>query len=252
MFFLASRGGGDGLWRLTDDHVSEIWRGNDIALLEPAAVSPDGESVVLLLRNDEGWHLYRLTADGAELELLSGEVDARGAASWSPDGRWVVTGGSVSGVTGLYKIPVDGGPAHRLAEGEAMNPVWSPRGSPIVFTGPQVNVTTPLLAVDPDGTPVELPEIRVFRRGERMRFLPDGSGLIYMWGSIVSQDFWLLDLATGRTRRLTELDPGATMRSFDVTPDGRRIVFDRESQDSDVVLIERKPTGGTVPPSSGP
>jgi hypothetical protein len=28
------------------------------------------------------------------------------------------------------------------------------------------------------------------------------------------------------------------MRTFDVTPDGQRIVFDRLSEDSDVVLIE--------------
>jgi len=28
------------------------------------------------------------------------------------------------------------------------------------------------------------------------------------------------------------------MRTFDVTPDGKRIVFDRGSEDSDIVLIE--------------
>jgi hypothetical protein len=30
--------------------------------------------------------------------------------------------------------------------------------------------------------------------------------------------------------------------TFDVTPDGSRIVFDRLSEDSDIVLIELKPT----------
>ena len=48
--------------------------------------------------------------------------------------------------------------------------------------GAPVNVVAPLLAVHPDGNPVELPEITVFRAGERMRFLPDGSGLVYMRG----------------------------------------------------------------------
>lgn len=74
--------------------------------------------------------------------------------------------------------------------------------------------------------------------GERARFLPDGSGLVYMSNSERAADFWLLDLDTMETRQLTRLEGGATMRTFDVTPDGRRIVFDRLRDESDVVLIE--------------
>jgi Tol biopolymer transport system component len=238
LFYLSSRGSGDGLWRLRDGRVAEIWRGSETALLEPAAVSPDGQSVVLLLRRDDGWLLHVLSADGAELRLLSDAVDARGAAAWSPDGRWIVTGGSAEGVQGLFKIPVEGGAPERIADGEAMNPVWSPDGNLIIYAGAQVNVVAPLLAVQPDGDAVEMPEIGVFRAGERMRFVPDGSGLIYMQGNGPSQDFWLLDLASMQSRRLTQLDSTATMRTFDITPDGQRIVFDRLSEDSDIVLIE--------------
>ena len=156
----------------------------------------------------------------------------------SRDERWIVTGGSAGGVQGLYKIPVDGGAPERIVDGEALYPVWSPDGNLIVYAGAQVNVVSPLLAVRPDGDPVELPEIEVFRASERMRFLPDASGLVYMRGQGPAQDFWLLDLATMKSRQLTRLDSSATMRTFDITPDGRRIVFDRLSWDSDVVLIE--------------
>ena len=242
LFFLSSRGSGDGLWRLRDGKVAEIWRGSETALLEPAAVSPDGESVVLLLRRDDEWRLHVLSADGAQLRVLSESVDARGAAAWSPDGRWVVTGGSESGVRGLFKIPVGGGAPERIAEGEALNPVWSPDGTLIVYAGAQVNVASPLVAIRPDGDAVELPEILVYRSGERVRFLPDGSGLVYMRSLGPSQDFWLLDFATMGSRRLTELDTSATMRTFDITPDGTRIVFDRLSDDSDIVLIELEPS----------
>jgi Tol biopolymer transport system component len=238
LFYLSSLGSGDGLWRYDDGKVQEIWRGSETALLQPAAVSPDGESVALVLRRDDGWHLSVLSADGAQLRALSKAVDVRGAAAWSPDGRWIVAGGSQAGEPGLFKIPVDGGAPERIAGGEATNPAWSPDGNLIVYAGPQVNVVSPLLAVNPDGKPVELPEIEVFRAGERTRFLPDGTGLVYMRGFGLTQDFWLLDLTTMENRQLTQLESTTTMRTFDITPDGQRIVFDRLSEDSDIVLIE--------------
>ena len=77
------------------------------------------------------------------------------------------------------------------------------------------------------------------RDGERARFLPDGTGLVYMLGSTTAgQDFWLLDLSTMRSRRLTRLSNPAAMRTFDITPDGSRIVFDRSLEHSDILLID--------------
>jgi hypothetical protein len=53
-----------------------------------------------------------------------------------------------------------------------------------------------------------------------------------------SQDFWLLDLATGQRRQLTRLANQGAVRTFDIASDGRSIVFDRSRQNSNVVLIE--------------
>ena len=128
----------------------------------------------------------------------------------------------------------------RIVTGEALNPVWSPRGDSIVYMGLQIGPQHRVLAVHPDKgePPVEILTVGVTRAGERMRFLPDGSGLVYMQGARPSQDFHLLDLDTRKTRRLTQLDDAATMRTFDISPDGKRIVFDRIRSNSDVVLIE--------------
>jgi hypothetical protein len=52
------------------------------------------------------------------------------------------------------------------------------------------------------------------------------------------QDFWLLDFGTMRSRQLTRLSNSAAMRTFDITPDGRRIVFDRLRENSHVLLID--------------
>ena len=116
--------------------------------------------------------------------------------------------------------------------------MWSPDGTLIVYTGPSVGGYSPLLAMRPDGEPAELPAIPVRVDGERYRFLPGGRGLVYMQGLLFSQDFWLLDLNTKTTRQLTHINNTASMRTFDITPDGKQIVFDRLRENSDIVLID--------------
>jgi hypothetical protein len=51
-------------------------------------------------------------------------------------------------------------------------------------------------------------------------------------------DFWLLDFTTGKLRQLTRLTNSSTMNTFDVTPDGTHIVFDRVREHSDIRLID--------------
>ena len=240
LYYLSSQGGGDGLWRYDDGKAVEVWKGTDSRLLQPPAVSADGRQIAIVTRNGGKRQLRLLTADGAESKLIAPEIDIDGAADWSPDGNWIVTGGNDGNGDGLFKIPTGGGAQIRLAAGVARNPVWSPDGSLIAYSGPNVFTQAPLLAVRPDGSPVKMPPIRTHRDGERLRFLPDGRGLVYLEGAGTSawQDFWLLDLKTMETRRLTQLSDPATIRTFDITPDGKRIVFDRMRENSAVVLID--------------
>jgi len=238
LFYLSSLGTGDGLWRLREGQATEIWKGADGALLETPAVSPDGGRVAIVLRRSGKRQLHVLSSDGAELQPIAEEIDVQGTSCWSPDGRWILTGGSSATGPGLFKIPVAGGSPVRLVAGSALNPVWSPDGSLIVYAGTNVRTFAPLLAVRPDGTSVELPQISLRRLGERMRFLPDGKSLIYMQGLLASQDFWLLDLASMKSRALTRLQNRANMRTFDVTSDGKQIVFDRLRENSEVVMID--------------
>jgi serine/threonine protein kinase len=238
LFYVSSRGGGDGLWRLKDGETKEVWKGSDGALLEPAAVSGDGRRVAFVLRRNGRLRLQVETANGTEPTVAAENLEIQGAGCWSPDGQWIVIGGSDANGPGLFKIPADGGAPTRIATGLASNPVWSPDGSLIAYAGANVALYAPVIAVRPDGTPVKLPAIRVDRDGERIRFLPNGKGLVYMQGKGASQDFWLLDLATLKSRRLTRLSTAFTGRTFDITPDGKRIVFDRLRHNSDIVLID--------------
>jgi Tol biopolymer transport system component len=240
LFYLSSRGGGDGLWRYDNGQALEIWRGSEGSLLEPAAVSFDGRRVAVILRKQGKRTLTLLSGDGGDVWSLSPELDITTAASWSPDGQWIVAGATDSaGTAGLFKIPVQGGAPQRLATGIASNPVWSPDGSIIVYTGPIVGIMGTLQMVRSDGTPLKTPEITVRVGTEHYRFAPGGRQLIYVPTPTQAdaENFWSLDLISGQSRRLSSFDV-RSMRTFDVTPDGKQIVFDRIRENSDIVLID--------------
>jgi Tol biopolymer transport system component len=143
---------------------------------------------------------------------------------WSPDGAWIVTGGRDAQGSGLFKIDANSGAAVRIVTGRADNPVWSPDGNTIVYAGKFFTGQVELLAVRPDGTPVALPSVRTRPGG--YRFLPDGTGLVYL-PFIPSLDFWEVDFATKGRRQLTRLGNQGALGTFDITPDGKAIVFDR-------------------------
>ena len=240
---LSARGNGDGLWRVQNDQAFEVRKGADGVLSEPPAPSPDGSRVAVVVRQQGKRRLAIMSADGTNSRTLAPSLDiqgvvGQGTADWSPDGLWIATGGSDAQGPGLFKIPVDGGAPERLVTGEARNPVWSPNDDLIVYATPFSGAggSDALRGVKPDGTPVQMPEVRV-RMGGAHRFLRGGAGLVYLKG-IESKDFWLIDFATNKTRQLTSLSDRGYLNAFDVTADGKFIVFDRVRQNSDIVLID--------------
>jgi Tol biopolymer transport system component/predicted Ser/Thr protein kinase len=239
LYYVSSGASGRALWRSRGGEVTEFWRAGDDPLMASPALSQSGRVAIALRRNGK-LRLHVLSADGAELQPLTEVIDVRGSHSWSPDERWLVTGGNDGTGDGLFKIPLEGGDPVRLVKGQALDPVWSPDGRSIVYAGPNVGSQAPLLAVQADGTTMSMPPIQVRRDagGSRSRFLPDGRSLVYTQGFGLSQDFWILDLQTRQSRQLTRLNHQTATVNFAISPDGRQIVFDRTRNASDIVLIE--------------
>jgi Tol biopolymer transport system component len=241
LLFLSSKGGPAGLWRFKEGVTTELWHGGEGAVLAAPSVSPDGQRIAFVVRQEEHGRLYVMAADGTGSRRLTEALDARDAPSWSPDGEWIAVVASEGKEQALFKVPLDGGTPVRLVGGVNMNPIWSPDGKFVIFcemgNGPDCRVK----ATTPEGRPFPLPEITVNHGGDRYRFLPGAKSLVLMLANDKesSYNFWLFDLATGGRRPLTNLRPDYDMRSFDVSPDGKQILFDRFRENSDVVLIDR-------------
>jgi Tol biopolymer transport system component len=101
-----------------------------------------------------------------------------------------------------------------LVDSVSSNPVWSPDGGFILYSGAGRARSVPVKAVTPDGKPYPLPALSVDRVGDSYRFLPKGKGLVVKLGGFRRQDFWSFDVVTGRRRQLTALKPGESIQRF--------------------------------------
>jgi Tol biopolymer transport system component len=239
--FLSSKGGANGLWKLENGAPLELWRGDDGGVVAPPAFSPDGRQICFSYRTQGTAGLYIMNANGTNVRTLAADsFDARGAASWSPDGKWVAVAANRGEGTRLFKIPVDGGPPVQLLDTLSFNPVWSPDGRLIVYSEQQRAGQFEVKAITPDQAPVPIVELQIvgFNTSVPYRFLPDGKALIVLEGVRgASQNFFRVELASGQRRQLTELTAGPVIQNFDVSPDGTQIVFDRLRNNTDIVLM---------------
>ena len=237
LVYLASRGGADAIWQLSGSNAAQVWRSAAGEIAGAAAVSPDGSEICFPLRLRGRSTLSCITRDGSKQRSLADSLDIRGPASWSPDGKWLAVAAKDGQRVRIYKVPAGGGPPERLVDSVSSNPVWSPNGDFIVYSGTPQARSVPVKAVTPDGRPYAMPPLLVDRVGDSYRFVPGTNRLIVKLGGFRRQDLWLVDIASGQQRRLTTLRPGESLHRFDVSPDGRRIVFERVRENSDIALI---------------
>jgi len=237
--YLSYRGGADGIWKWKSGTISEFWISKEGGRVSTPSVSPDGSRISFVLRKDGRGKLYTMTGEGTNVRTIAESLDVRSAPSWSPDGKWIAVTATEGTGNRIFKVPADGGSPIRLLDEISANPVWSPDGRFILYSGPQVGVMLPVKAVTTDGAPFPLPNLQVRAFAERYRVLPNGKGIVLLQGPFREQDFWLCDLTTGKLRQLTKLRPGDSIRSFDISTDGKRILFDRFRENSDIVLMDR-------------
>jgi Tol biopolymer transport system component/tRNA A-37 threonylcarbamoyl transferase component Bud32 len=237
VLYRAPKAGTDALWRVQEGMGTELWNGADGRVVAGPAIAPDGRSIAFPVQKQGMARLYVTNADGTGARRLAEELDVRGGPAWSPDGQWIAIAAIQDGEPRLYKIPVHGGTPVRLTDEYSLDPLWSPSNRFLVYSRANVGATFLVKAVTPEGAAYDLPELLLSRGSRRMDFLGGGDELVVMKGDIF-KDFWAVDLRTGRERQLTDLGPGFTIADFDVSPDGREILFDRARDESDIVLID--------------
>jgi Tol biopolymer transport system component len=239
LVYVAARNDGQGIWMLRDGEARELWSAPRTRVVGGPAIAPDGERFAFSAENAQGTRRYLLQSDGSGARLIGGDLEVRGAPAWSPDGQQLVVAAlSDGGVPRLFKVPLDGAPPVALNQGHALNPQWSSDGSFLIYSDADVGPSFALKAMHPDGSPRAMADITLPRGSRRVSFVPGRAMLVVLMGEMRHGNFWLLDLETGARRQLTAFGREFSIRHFDVSPDGREIVFDRRQANSDIALIE--------------
>jgi Tol biopolymer transport system component len=189
-----------------------------------------------------------IASDGTNPRTLGANIDVHGtprqaAADWSPDGKWIVAGGDDGTGEGLFKIPADGGPPVRLVTGQAQNPIWSPLGNVIIYTSAVIEGRAVLQAVDPEGRATPLPRVQAGPGAYRLT--ADGKKLVLL-PILGADNFRIVDLESGQESPLTQLSNKGGVTTFDISSDGKYVIFERTIQNADIVLIERRPAAATA------
>jgi hypothetical protein len=60
-------------------------------------------------------------------------------------------------------------------------------------------------------------------------------------GKFWLKNFWSVDLTTGKRRQLTNFDREFLINDFDISPDGKDIIFGGLKESSNVILIDFPP-----------
>ena len=108
VFYLASSGGNDGLWRVRDGQPLPIRSGADGAILDAPAVTRDGASVAFVSLRAGERRLTVMSSDGTSPRTIAPSLRTQGSVDWSPNGKSIVTGAtndSTGHGAGLYLGP---------------------------------------------------------------------------------------------------------------------------------------------------
>jgi eukaryotic-like serine/threonine-protein kinase len=169
----------------------------------PAALSPDGQSIVYSGQSPSGGGrvLYLRRLDQLTSREIVGTAAPAGAPVFSPDGKWVAY---IAGRRRLVKVPLDGGPPVQLAEVADFGGVdWSTSGEIVVGAGIDEGLQG-LYRVKATGGPlVPLTRVDTARKElshQSPRVLPDGKTVLFtIWfGSVKQSEIAAASLDDGK------------------------------------------------------
>ena len=238
LLYVSAAGTSESIWKLANGTATQLWSDQGAQVFGGPAISPDGRSIAFSVRQNEKTLLYVMQADGTNARIVAASLALQGAPAWAPDSQSITSAADDHGAPHLFRVPLDGHSPTPFLQEYSIDPAWAPDGRFVVYSGPDIGTTFSVKAVTAEAAAHPLPTLTLTRGARHLAFLPGGRALVVLRGDIQHKNLWLIDLETGAERQLTNLPPDFNIRDFDISPDGREVVLEREQEHSDVVLLD--------------
>ncbi len=238
LLYVSSTSDGDSIWKYQDGNGTELWSNQGARILAAPVVSADGASIAFSVRQNSQSRIYVMQSDGSNAHSVADSIDLRGAPAWAHDGRSITSAVNTGGVPRLANLAYGHRAPLPFVREYSVDPVWSPDGRFVVYSGADIGTRFSIRAAKPDGTHYQMPNVTLTRGSRHVVFASGGHALVFLRGEIQHKDLWAVDLRTGAERQITRLPADFDVRDFDLSPDGHDVVLERLQERSDVVLME--------------
>ncbi len=178
LLYVSSHAASDSIWKQQGETATELWTAAGARIPAGPSIAPVGGRIAFVAEQGGRALLYVMQEDGTGPTIVDKSLAWEGAPSWAPDGRSIAAAARVAGVSRLFRVPLTGEPPVAFAGESGADPVWSPDGRFLVFSGPDIGTTFPLRAMRADGQPFQLPPLALSRGARRLRFRPGGALLV--------------------------------------------------------------------------
>jgi Tol biopolymer transport system component len=238
LLYRSVTGTSESIWKLVNGTGTELWKGLDARIFGGPAIAPDGRSIAFSVRQHGRTLLYVMQADGTNARLVTESLDLQGDPTWAPDGQSILSAADDHGAPHLFRVPIDGRTPSVFLSDYAVEPAWAPDGRFVVYSGPDIGTNFSVKAVTAEAAGYPLPALTLTRGARHLAFLHGGRSLVMLRGEMQHKNLWLIDLATGIERQLTNFSPDFDIRDFDISTDGSDLVVERMQEHSEVVLLD--------------
>jgi Tol biopolymer transport system component len=238
LLYVSASGSDESIWKLTKETGTEIWGERGARILQAPAISPDGRSIAFSAEQRGQTLLYVMQADGTNARVVCDSLKLQGSPAWEPDGKAISTAAEINGAPHLFHVPIDGKKPIIFSQEYAIDPAWAPNGQFVVYSGADIGTEFPVKGLTSAAAPYTLPDLKLTRGARHIAFLAGKRTLVVLRGEIQHKNAWSIDLETGVERQLTNLPADFNVSDFDISSDGKEIIFERAQERSDVVLVD--------------
>lgn len=182
-----------------------------------ASLSPDGQTIYFVSRQNGSFDIYSMNLNGRGLKQLTNGIGTLYAPELSPSGERIIF---TNHGNGIWIMRPDGKNPHAITHRDDIDPTWSPDGSLIAFASSRTGERQ-LYVMDKDGSEItQLTDLN--NMGGRSTWSPDGTKLAFYRGPQGDHNIFVVDIAT---REVTRLTSGGDNLGPTWSPDGNWIAF---------------------------